>query len=430
MKIRDLDKKYKRQLYRFVVIFILLGLLANLTYRQAYHITADKTVMRTDSEGYYQYLPHFFIMKWDRMDKMHWAKQYAENKTLNVYTSGVAIMQMPFFLVAHAVSYFFELEHNGYTPVYFLFVFIASLFYVLLGLIFIYKVLRRYFSHATAFWSMVLIFYATNLFYYTTIAPGMSHAYSFSLIAIFIYGVHVFYDQPNLKHLFFLSIPLAIATLIRPTNLIVVFFLFFFRIFTWNEFKTRIRFWISRWHFLLIMLAVGIVMWIPQMLYWHTVTGKYIFYSYRDEGTFPYLLSPRIYTVLIGPRNGWLIYTPLMIFALGSLIYLSVRKKLHSWAISLVMIIIIYINSSWWWPTFSGAAGYRALVEFLPFMVIPFAWFFEGIYSKKRKTVPLIFTTLFILFILYNVLFAYKYNSGVWWNEEWTWRNFLRLVRF
>jgi len=429
MKRKGTVSKARKQLIRFVILFTLLGMLANMAYRQAYHVTAEKTVMRTDSEGYYQYLPHFFIMDWDRMDKMHWAKQYGEGKTLNIYTCGVAYMQLPFFLAAHGLSYFFEQDTSGYAPFYFLSVFFASLFYVLLGLIFIYKFLLRFFTHQTALWTIVLLFFATNLFYYTTIAPGMSHAYSFSLFGMFIYFVPVFYEKPSLKNLFCLAIPLAVATLIRPTNLLLSLFLFLYDVFGWKDLKSRFGFWFRRWYYLLVMLAIGILAWVPQMVYWHAVTGKYIFYSYQDEGTFPYLLSPKIFTVLIGPRNGWLIYTPLMILAVGSLLVLSVKKKLSSWAITLIMVMIIYINSSWWRPTFSGAAGYRALIEYLPFMAVPFAWFFEKAYAKK-KALKIGLTSVFVIFIIYNILFSYKYSSWLWWNTDWQWSYFLRLVKF
>ncbi len=428
MNIKDSGIKQK-QLIWFIIIFCILGVFANYVYRKANNVTAEKTLMRTDSEGYYQYLPHFFIMDWGRMDKMHWAKQYGEGKTLNVYTSGVAIMQAPFFLTAHVLSHFFELETTGYTSIYFLFVFFASLFYVLLGLLFLYKFLRRFFTHQTAFWSMVLIFYATNLFYYTVIAPGMSHAYSFSLIAIFIYFVPVFYEKPTMRNLLYMAIPLALATLIRPTNLLISFFLFLYGVFSYNDFKNRFKFWVKRWFFLVVMLVISILMFVPQMLYWHTVTGKFLFYSYLDEG-FANIFSPKLYTVLFGSRNGWFLYTPLMIFSAVSLIYLAYKRKLSSWAILLIMILIIYINSSWWRPTFSGAAGYRALIGYLPFMAIPFAWFFEKTYTQKNRPIRVALTFILVFFVIYNILFAYKYNSGVWWNEEWQWSNFLRLVKF
>lgn len=430
MVYKNLEKSSKLNLKWFIIGFLLIGVLANLTFRIANNTTADKLIMRTDSEGYYQYLPHFFIFDWEQMDQMHWAKPYGEDKKLNVYTCGVAIMQMPFFLAAHAFSYFFELEQTGYEPVYFLFLFFASLIYVLAGLVFLYLFLRRFFNHLASFLSIILIFFATNLFYYTIIAPGMSHAYSFSLIALFVYLVPLFYEKFSLKILGLLSFILALSALIRPTNLIVIFFLLFYETFSLKELKSRIHFWINRWYYLVLMVLIGIIVFIPQMLYWHTITGKYIFYSYQEGGTFPYWLSPKIFTVLIGPRNGWFIYTPLMIFAVSSLIFLTFKKKLSSWVILFILLLIIYINSSWWRPTFSGAAGYRALIEYLPFMSIPLTYFSEKVLSHKSSVLKIGYKSVLVLFVVYNILFSYQYSPWHWWNTDWTWSYFLKLVQF
>ncbi len=429
MMFKGLDEKYRKHLKWFIIVFCILGFIANDIYRNVQNTTAEKTLMRNDSEGYYQYLPHFFIMDWDKMDRMHWAKQYGNGKTLNVYTSGVAIMQIPFFLTAHAFSYFFGLEMTGYTPVYFTFVFFASLFYALLGLLFIYRFLRRFFFHNTAFWVMALTFFATNLFYYTTIIPGVSHAYSFCAIALFIYLVPRFYDKPNLKNLIYLSFPLALATLIRPTSICIAFFLFLYGVYGWADLKERVFFWFKKWPYLLVMLLIGFLMFVPQMLYWHTVTGKYIIYSYQHEG-FSNIRSPEVTTVLFGARNGWFLYTPLMIFSTISLFYLVYKRQFSSWAILLVMVFIVYINGSWWLPTFSASAGYRTLIEYLPFMAIPLGWFFEKVYTEKARALRWGLTTILVLFVVYNILFSYKYNSGVWWNMEWEWGNFLRLIKF
>ncbi|NQU84596.1 MAG: glycosyltransferase family 39 protein [Mariniphaga sp.] len=417
------------KIVKFFIIFYALGITGNLIYKNTKHIPAEKFVMRSDSEGYYQYLPHFFIYDWDDMGKMHWAKDYKPGVKLNMYTCGIAIMQIPFFFIAHFSSIYFELEADGYTSVYFMWILLATIFYVGLGLLFLYKSLRRYFSKKISFWTTLLIFFATNLYYYSLISPGMSHAYSFSLISMFVYFVPRFYDKQCFKNILMVSIPLGLATLIRPTNILIVLYFFFYGITNINDFRNRLKLFFKNWYYILTMLIVGIVIFIPQMLYWHTITGKYIFYSYRDEGTFPFLWSPKILTVLFGARNGWYIYTPLMFLASCSLIYLVIKKKLNSLATLIIMIVIIYINSSWWRPTFSSATGYRALIGFYPFMVIPLAFLLNKIYTQKR-IVKIAFTFLLVIFVVYNLLFNYQYNSDVWWNHEWTWSNFSRLITF
>ena len=415
---------------RLAVVFLVLGFSANIVYRSFYHVEVKHYVMGSDMEGYYQYLPYFFLHDWDDFKHLPWAKQFEQGKTLDVFTCGVAMMQAPFFLMAHATSVFFQLENsNGYNNVYFGFIFFAALFYVLIGLFFLYKALGKIFKQTTALWVTALIFFSTNLFYYTIVSPGMSHAYSFCLMSIYIYMVPVFYDKPDLKRAVFLSAPVALATLIRPTNFVAVLYFIFYGIGNLPTLKLRFQFWLKKWYLLIVIILVGIVVMIPQMAYWHFVTGKFIYYSYQEEG-FPFFWSPHILTVLFGARNGWYIYTPLMFFATLSLFYLVYRRKLNSWLIMLIMALIIYIDASWWAPTFSAAAGYRALIGFLPFMAIPFAFAYERTYAVKSNIFRGIVTVLLLFLIFYNIQFSFKYTTGLWWDTDWHWNNLLRIFRF
>jgi hypothetical protein len=117
-----------------------------------------------------------------------------------------------------------------------------------------------------------------------------------------------------------------------------------------------------------------------------------------------------------------------MIIATGGLLYLAYLRRLTAPAILLMMVLIIYVNASWFNPTFSSSAGYRALVEWIPFMCIPLAFVIERFQNSKPLKRAL-YSVLF-LFVVYNLLFSYKFNHHVWWNMEWDWRNFLRLVQF
>lgn len=417
------------KLVKLAILFIIIGLACNVTYRHYSGFKTRSFVMSSDMEGYYQYLPYVLLKPKEEIKTMRWAKEYEDGKKLNVFTCGVAIMQLPFFLAAHGISKYLDLETTGYGPVYFSSVFIATLFYVLFGLIFLYFALLRYFKPKLAFWIVVLIFYATNLFYYTTISPGMSHAYSFSLIAMYLYFVPLFYEKLSLKNTILMAFPLALATLIRPTTIIISIYFLLYNVTQFRELKERVQFLLRKWYFVILIPIIAIIVFIPQMLYWHAVTGKFFYYSYQEEG-FTNFLSPHIKTVLIGARNGWFLYTPLMFFAFVSLVYLIFKKKLNSIPTLLILIIIVYLNGSWWRPTFSSATGYRALIGYLPFMAIPLGYLVQRVNARENKILKFILIFVFILFIVYNIRFSYKYNSGVWWNEEWTWYNFERLIKF
>ena len=155
------------------------------------------------------------------------------------------------------------------------------------------------------------------------------------------------------------------------------------------------------------------------------MTGKWFIYSYQKEG-FDNALHPQIRTVLIGARNGWYLYTPLMLVATVGLFYLAWTKKYSGAALFLVMLLIVYINSSWWLPTFSSAVGYRTLVEWIAFMAIPLAYLIENTWKRRNWRIAL--HSLFAFFVVYNLLFSYRYDNYLWWNTDWDWANFLRLV--
>ncbi len=254
------------KLVKLAILFIIIGLASNVTYKHYNDFKTRKFVMSSDMEGYYQYLPYVLLKPKEEIKTMRWAKEYEDGKKLNVFTCGVAIMQLPFFLAAHGISKYLDLEATGYGPVYFSSVFIATLFYVLIGLIFLYFALLRYFKPKLAFWIVVLIFYATNLFYYTTISPGMSHAYSFSLIAMYLYFVPLFYEKPSLKNTILIAFPLALATLIRPTTIIISIYFLLYNVTQFSELKERVQFLLRKWYFVILIPIIAIIVFIPQML--------------------------------------------------------------------------------------------------------------------------------------------------------------------
>ncbi|MBL0044681.1 MAG: hypothetical protein IPP33_09910 [Flavobacteriales bacterium] len=60
--------------------------------------------------------------------------------------------------------------------------------YVRLGCVLAFRLARRFSTSESALISVVVLFAATNLFYYSVYEPGYSHVFSFFLIALFCYS--------------------------------------------------------------------------------------------------------------------------------------------------------------------------------------------------------------------------------------------------
>ena len=420
---------YSGGVIRGALLFYLAGLLAFGAYKHFKHPTLEKLVVGSDMEGYYQYLPWFFLHDWEDFNQLPWAKSYGDGKTLSVFTCGTAILQSPFFLAAHGVTQVAGLEADGYGPVYYFSVFLAGLFYAMLGMAFLYRALRNWFSRNTSLLTVLLIFYGTNLFYYTIMMPGMSHVYSFAMVSAVLMMVPRFYDKPGIPAALLLALPLALAILIRPTTAIVALFILLYDVASLPELRQRIRFFLRNYRLLLLMAVVAVIVWLPQMAYWHHVTGKWVVWSYQSEG-FPFWKNPQVRTVLFGKRGGWFVYTPLMLAAMISLLIMAWRRKLSGPAILATMILIIYTVSSWWAPTFSASAGYRALIEFLPLMAVPLAFMITRFLTLEKGRVKTSLMVLAMIIVLYNIQFAFKYDATVWWDWEWSFKTMLRLFTF
>ncbi len=411
-------------------LFLLAGLIVNYLYRMVVHSTPiDKIILGSDMEGYYQYLAHFFIKDWELFSRMPWAIGYGEGKTLSVFTCGVAILWTPFFLIAHLASIFLGLEANGYTHLYFGMVLVAGIVYTYIGLVFLYRFLREFFDHRVSLITTSLFFLATNVFFYSVLlGAGMSHVYSFTMISVYLFYSNKFVKQPTLNNLILLGVPFALAVLIRPTNIISGLYLFLFGIYNSETFKERLAFWIKNYRSILVLLLIGFIVFIPQMAYWHYVTGKFLVYSYQDYG-FPFWNMPKIGVVLFGKYNGWFTYTPIMLFAVAGLFVMIKNKQQNSWAVLLILILCIYVNGSWWFPTFGAAVGQRAMIDYLPYMAAPLALMMNKVFNFP-KPVKVLVSLVVLVIIFYNIQFAFRYDPGQWWDTPMSWGKFWNVLKF
>jgi len=426
LKMKQINNKYVKIYFlaAFLACFVLFAI-----YQKVEHPRSENYVLGSDPHGYYQYLPAFFLQEREAFEQLPWSKPVGEGRSISVYTCGVAMLQSPFFLVSHGIARFIGHDSNGYGPVYYFGVLFSAFFYVWLGIVFLFSVLRRYFGEKSSIASVMLLFFATNLLYYTLVAPGMSHAYSFFLVSLYIWAVHRFYQFPDIRSSLLLSFSIALAVLIRPTNVVALFYFFLFDITKWKEISVRFRFLVSRWPLILVMLFVGFLVALPQMAYWHYVTGDWIYYSYLDEG-FPNWRTPQISTVLFGARGGWFLYTPIMLIVSLMLIFFWRKCSCSALAIIIVMVSIIWINGSWWAPTFSASAGYRALIEYLPFMAFPLGFMLERIMAAKWRSLNIFSFAVAVLLVFLNIQLMFKYDSTLWWDAPWDWNNLLRFFQF
>lgn len=148
------------------------------------------------------------------------------------------------------------------------------------------------------------------------------------------------------------------------------------------------------------------------MLYWKIYSGSFIYFSYINPGEGFEFFDPYTYKVLFSFRNGWLIYTPLMFFAIFGFYFMYKANIKIFAALFLFFIINLYIVSSWscWW--YAGGFGHRAFIQSYALMSLPLGYFIQYTY-RKSITVKVIVSTILILLITLNLFQAWQLRNSI-----------------
>lgn len=382
-------------------------------------------IIWSDAEGYYMYLPAVFIYDGFanypiRTNTGQFRPYEDTDKIFDKYTCAVAVLELPFFLAAHAYASASELHPaDGYSAPYSYGMIFAGICYGFLGLLLLRRNLRDHFPIYTADIVALSIWLGTNLLHYATRAPGMSHIYSFFLFSLFIWLTHRYYRKGgSWKEAFLLSLVFGWTVLMRPTNILLG--LYFLAYSTNGQFdlKERIQFFKKKIGHLLLFPILGVVAFIPQMIYWQYMTGSYIFYSYRNEG-FIYWNDPKLFPVLFSIKNGWLLFSPLMGVSIIGLLVGLFRKAAHHRLIFLIWLLAWYVFSSWSAWYFGGAFGHRAFIEYYALLAFPMAWVVQWIWDRRSFWPKVLFFSIWILLIYYSLGLADHYIGPHYDWESW-----------
>lgn len=371
-----------------------------------------------DAEGYYMYLPAVFIAggfdKYDPASPDGYFPKRLDGQYFTKYTCGVALLQAPFFFAAKTLH---TLQHgnpgDGRGVIYGRAVLLAAAFYAFLGLFFLQKILVR--AGIRPGWRVLILvglFWGTNWLFYATRAPGHSHVYSAFLMAVFCWLLPVFWGKPTWRNSFLMGLVLGWLVLIRPTNALVALVFLFYGISKWADFQSKWLLIKGNWQKIPAFALAAALPWIPQMIYWKQVTGRWLLDSY-DEERFEFWKNPKIGMVLFDFQNGLFVYSPVLLLAVAALLFDWKRNVANSRAVLLTLAAATYLYASWWLWYFGGAFGHRCYVDWLPLLALPMGLFFQNNVAKWPRVARFSMVVAVLLMVYFTVGLTCIY--------EWPW---------
>lgn len=383
----------------------------------------DKTISG-DGKSYYAYLTASVIyqdLDYEFVEKYE-AKYYPPDKSLfkefrqdfkgeiaNKTFPGITLLWLPFFLLAHFLSYLFSFEPDGYSLLYQYAIGMAAIFYVWLGLKWTHNLLKRLgYSPAIATATVIAIAFGTNLFYYTIEDPSLTHAYNFTLLAGMLLFTKRFCAEKQTKQLVFAISLFALAIIVRPTNLLMLLFLPF-ALGDLQELKSFFSTLFRSKKNLAIALGIPLLLALYPVFWWYIQTGHFIVYSYGEEG-FDFT-NPHFFKMLLSYEKGWIVYTPMIALTVLGFIQFYKTKKLIFVSGLLGFSVLTYVFSCWWIWTYGASFGQRVFVDYYAVIAILLAGGLQLI--KQQRGLILIWVSLATCFIALNLFQTYQFQNGI-----------------
>ncbi len=420
-----LMKLSKAGFYReIIILLILLFVYNNFLYKK--NTDRKEVFISSDGRGYYEYLPALFIyndLHFSYIDTLQTEFYEAEHNKLiysqldngqriNKYFVGTAVLQAPFFLVAHAIASGENSAHppDGFSLTYQKGMLYAGIFYLFLGLVFIRLLLQTY--HVNGWWIFFIqlaTLFATPLLNYTMYDSAYSHVYSFFLVSWFLYVVRKYFLSGRPGYLVVSLIALGFIVIVRPVNVLVLIFTPLL-VESFGAYIQQVRLIFQKHLIPLLIGSVLLCLLFSLQLYVSFLqTGNPLNYNYGDEGF--NFTNPAFFRFLFSYWKGFFLWTPwwLLVFVTGIIYWIYQKKYYHAIAFILSFTILVYVLSSWHAWSYGGSIGQRPMIDFYAVFIL----LFVPVFSEKMKTGKWLLAAFFPVLAVVMQVQIFQYQRAI-----------------
>jgi hypothetical protein len=363
-----------------------------------------KATIRGDGIGYYSYLPALvanrtfdmaptfdrFIAAGTPVYEANLKHHLANGLTANYKPVGSALMALPFYALTHLVMLALP---GGQDPTlgqeYQLAFDLASLFYLVLALLLIYRLVSEHFGARPAALAVAAAFLATPLIAYTLFEPAYYHTFALFAITAFAVLVYRTHGRRRTGQWFLAGALAGLATIVHVNEV-----LFFALIPLESVFVIARR----RWNGGLVLgyaaFAGGALLaGLPQLVMDRVMFGQWLPVAAPNIG-FDFL-NPHLPELLFSTHNGWLSWSPVVVVAILGLPIAVRRLGWFAWALIAICLGEVILNaalSDWYGGLGFGA---RRLSDETLIVALGLAGAFTWLASRSRAWAPAVVTAVF-----------------------------------
>ena len=353
---------------------------------------------------------HFgWLTRWDK------AQPTVTGHRRTIFSVGPALLWLPFYATGDALARTAGQVEDGFSPWHVRAVGLGSLAFVVAGLLLLDAPLRGLVPRGVATAALLVLFYATFLWWYAVYEPVTSHAGSFALSAV---AERLLWDARaalSRSRSLALGLALGLAASVRWQNGLLLL-LPGLALLVQLVPALRARAWRAAGAVLatglLTLLAFGLGA-LPQMLAWKAIFGSYLLADPPHGADFLRLGHPYLWQTFFSSRHGLLYWTPVLwLAALGARAF--VRRERGQAALLLVPAALMsYVNacSGDWWA--GGSFSNRRFDSVLPLLAPALALGLQAVVAAVRRRPALALGAAGALLSLHNLLFMQQYRRNL-----------------
>lgn len=342
----------------------------------------------------------------------------ATERIPNKYGIGWALVTLPSYLIADAIVATgralggWELDRDGYNPVYQIGVQLGHLALALVALGLAVNAIARWVgSRKAALTGVVAVWAASPLFYYQTVNLSMSHGAAFFATAAMAYaltrahaggpssreaaargdaetasrelGPPAAYDalQPDLRWWLLAGAGWGLATITRfqlgVLGLVVGWSL-------WERWRSgrTLRGLVRAFGGLTLGVAPFVFL---QLWAWRVVYGEWLVFGYGVEGEVFHWGRPQFWGSLFSSWHGLFYWHPFLLVAAAGLGLWTWQARGLALAWSAAFLALAYVSAAWWCWWFASAFGNRSYDAALLPLMAGAAWGFLQLRPRWRR---------------------------------------------
>lgn len=370
-----------------------------------------------DGYGYYMYLTQFFqyrnlYLQQEELQAVqnkycgnvpvYQLKTMDNGNKLNIYHMGQAYLELPAYTAGHVFAKVLGYPKDGFSKPYHIAYLLNALLFILLGIYFLNKLLKLFFSDQVTALLLLLVYFGANFFSTATLAYQLQHIYLFTLVALLFYCLLRFRKQLKNKHLIVAALTLGLISAIRPTHVLLGLLpLLMLR-------KLYTSSW-QYWKSLLLFPLAGLLFNLPQLIYWKVLGGSWFILNMHVEEVV--VADPHVTDFLFSYKKGWLLYSPLFLLLIPGFFQLYKRRKELFWPVLGSTLLLIWIFSSWecWW--YAASFGSRAMIDLYPLLIVPLG--FAVVAAGKSKTGTLSLMVFLLVTTGLSIFQTMQYSKGI-----------------